>query len=169
MGILRFFALPYPKAIYLALSALALGGVVYYFDRPPVQFVNYINGFNYYSKGSLVFGVWGYSLPSFLHTFSLILLTAIVVGFNKRNRFHIYLFWFLIETLFEIGQHSIISPIITTSFQYLTIGTNNLIVKFFQKGTFDYMDLIATSLGALAGCVALEGKLLKKRGAYENQ
>ena len=135
-----------------ALSALVLGLWIYLFERP----ADSVYLFTVYSYSPdlhfSVFGVVGQWLPSLVHTYAFILLTALAVGSNTRIIVTSAMFWVLIGWLFELGQYPSISvelvEHIPAWFSRIPLLEN--VGDYFQYGTFDPMDLLATLVGALA-------------------
>ena len=135
-----------------ALSALLLGLLVYLFERP-AESVYMFAVFSYSATHHFdLFGIIGQWLPSFVHTYAFILLTVIVVGNGPRIIFISSLFWVGIGSLFEWGQHPTVSAQLVKHipdwFSGIPLLENS--VNYFQFGTFDPMDLLATLAGALA-------------------
>jgi len=86
---------------------LLLGVLVYLVDRPPDQtYFVYKTGVDISLHNTLpnLFGIIGQSLPSFSHVFSFILITAGLIAYQKKGYIIICLFWFLIDSAFELGQ-----------------------------------------------------------------
>ena len=140
------------RQILIGLSILLLGTLVYIVDRPPYQtyfvyksFVN-ISLFNTLPN---LFGFIGNSLPSFIHVFSFILITAGLLSCQKRDCITICTFWFLIDFIFELGQgyNSIVLNIIPDWFSGIPFLENTK--NYFLCGTFDFNDLIAITIGTV--------------------
>lgn len=153
--------------IIIGLLALILGALVYLTDRSPgsVYFINdEMVRLSMYTGGHRFFGRLGNHLPSFIHVFSFSLLTIGTMGFMKKqhaNAFYACLFWFAVNTLFELGQAfpvqaSALCPNWFSVFPYLE-NTGS----FFRNGTFDPWDIVSFSAGAFAAWAVFRS--LKKR------
>ena len=132
---------------------LLFGILVYLVDRPPDQtlFVDKspVNISLYHILPGL-FGIIGNSLPSFAHVFSFILITAGLIASKKRHFIIICLFWFLIDSVFELGQKfsTVFIKFIPDWFTSIPFLEN--IGNYFTRGTFSYCDMAAISIGAIA-------------------
>ena len=135
-----------------ALSALVLGLCVYLFERP-ADSVYLFTVFSFSPAHHFSFsGFIGQWLPSLVHTYAFILLTALAVGINTRVVLASATFWLLISWLFELGQYpSFASEIV----EHLPVWFSSIpllenVSGYFRYGTFDPMDLFATLAGAVA-------------------
>lgn len=135
-----------------ALSAILVGLMVYLFERPAesIYFFALVSYSTIPNYGLL--GVIGQWLPSLVHTYAFILLTVITVGNGSRVIFISSLFWMGIGWLFEVGQHPTISAQLIKNIPEWFSGIPLLenIANYFQYGTFDPLDLLATLAGAVA-------------------
>ena len=100
-------------------------------------------------------GVVGNNLPSFIHAFSFILITAGLTIYQRRHALLICLSWFLVDSAFELGQHVITetSAVIPSWFSGVLVLENTK--NYFAQGTFDLNDLIAVALGAVIAYLVL--------------
>ncbi len=92
------------------------------------------------------------ALPEFLHTYAFILLTYVVLGVgNKSHLFISVISWLVIEVLFELGQHPLISKFIdTVVFSADKVNSLESIVRnYFIHGTYDIYDLLAILLACI--------------------
>jgi hypothetical protein len=136
--------------ILIGIAGLVVGSLVYLIDRPPEQtyFVDNstinISLFNTLPK---LFGTLGNFLPDFLHVFSFILITAGLFSCTWRGYLIICLGWFFIDSAFEVfqGFNTLPLRIIPDWFEGIPFLENTR--NYFQKGTFDTIDLIAIILG----------------------
>jgi len=142
---------------------LLMGSVIYLIDRPPDQTY-------FISKSPLnitlfdsipnLFGSIGYSLPAFLHLFSFILITAGLIFWNKRAYLIICVFWFILDSAFEVGQefHDATSQIIPDWFAGIPFLENT--ETYFLHGTFDVIDLAAIAFGTMVAyfVISITGK-----------
>jgi hypothetical protein len=144
--------------ILIGLGGLLAGTMVYLIDRPPeaTYFLHFSRiKVSLYGILPNVFGVIGNSLPDFLHTFSFIMLTAGLLSWGKRGSLVICLFWFFIDLIFELFQrfNGLPLKILPGWFQGIPFLENT--ENYFRQGTFDLLDLIAITLGAVTACFVL--------------
>ena len=140
------------RQILIGLSVLLLGTLVYVVDRPPYQtYFVYNNFVNISLHNTLpnLFGFIGNSLPSFIHTFSFILITAGLFQCQKRGYITICACWFLIDVTFELGQkfNSLFLKIIPSWFESIPLLENTK--SYFFYGTFDFIDLFSITTGTV--------------------
>jgi len=138
--------------------ALVVGSLIYLVDRPPDQtyFVFSSNiGISLHNSLPNLFGSVGKSLPAFVHVFSFILLTAGLVSCQQRGFLIICLSWFLVDSVFELGQkyHAWSSRTIPDWFTGIPFLENTR--NYFLQGTFDFLDLVAITLGTVAAYFVL--------------
>jgi hypothetical protein len=141
-----------------ALSALLLGLLVYLFERP-AESVYLFSIFSYSSTQHYdLFGIIGQWLPSIVHTYAFTLLTVIAVGNGRRIILTSSIFWVGIGWLFEWGQHPTVSAQLVKHipewFSGIPLLENS--ANYFQYGTFDPVDLLASLAGALAAWVTYQ-------------
>ena len=145
--------------LLIGVAALFVGSLVYLVDRlPDHTYFIYISGLNIslYKIFPNIFGLVGNSLPSFIHVFSFILITAGFLFCQKRDCVIICLSWFLVDCAFEVGQgfHPWSSEIFPDWFEGILFLENSR--DYFVRGTFDFIDLLAIALGTVtAYCVLL--------------
>lgn len=108
-----------------------------------------------------------YSLPSFLHVYAFILFTYAVLPKQKNQLRRIFLFWLIVELLFEFGQQHDIALAVT---RYLPDWLNHsawlkTISVYFLRGTFDPVDVLFVFSGALAalGTIIWNDYVLRKK------
>jgi len=136
--------------ILIGVAGLILGSLVYLIDRPPDQ-----TYFVYFSRTNIslhntipnLFGVLGNTLPDFLHVFSFILITAGLFSCKRRGYLIICLSWFFVDSAFELCQkyNSLPLRIIPDWFEGIPFLENTR--NYFQRGTFDMVDLVAIAVG----------------------
>jgi hypothetical protein len=141
--------------ILIGLGTLTLGAMVYLTDRPPESawLIDRLSGHvSLKGGGSPVFGILGENLPAFAHVFAFSLITAALLN-TGGSGYGACVFWFTINTLFELGQArpDILAP-------FLPPGR---LIDYFTKGTFDILDILACAAGALAAAMVL--MMLEKR------
>ena len=133
----------------LAIAALVIGLFTYLLGRQPetTYFLSHWMVLPNYAALSL--GFISNHLPSFVHVYALTLLTVAALPNEATHPQFVCASWFTIESLFELGQHSYLSPliikIIPTWFDGIPFLENT--VNFFLKGTFDPIDLIWIACG----------------------
>ena len=135
----------------IGLSVLTIGALVYILDRPADQ-APILNLFISSGSSGKFFGIAGLSFPTFSHVFAFSLFTVALLGARRTAALWICLGWLVLDTGFELGQHSmaagLISPLIPAWFG--TVPILNQARDFFVLGTFDVFDLLSITLGALA-------------------
>ena len=146
------------RQILIGIAGLLVGMSVYLVDRPPDQtYFVYNSPFNIslFNTLPIIFGHIGNSLPAFIHVFSFILITASFICFQKRGYLIICLSWFLVDCAFELGQkfNSVPSKLIPDWFGRIPFFENT--ENYFLSGTFDFLDLVAITIGALIAYFAL--------------
>ena len=146
------------RQILIGLTVLLLGTLVYLIDRSPNQtyfvYKSFVN-ISLHNTLPNLFGFIGNSLPSFIHVFSFILITAGLVHCQKKGCLIICAFWFLTDIAFELGQKFKILTlkIIPDWFSGILFLENSK--KYFLSGTFDFNDLIAITFGTILAYFAL--------------
>ena len=139
-------------------TVLFIGILVYLVDRPPDQtyFVDKspVN-ISLYQILPNLYGIIGNSLPSFAHVFSFILITAGLIASKKRHFIIICSFWFLINSIFELGQKfsTMFLKFIPDWFASIPFLENT--GDYFIRGTFSYGDLAAITIGTIAAYFVL--------------
>jgi len=132
--------------VVLAMVAFAGGALVYALDRPAgstafIPAIVHISQSRYRGLGLI-----GASLPSLVHVYCFILLTAVLIRQTRRNILLTCLAWFLIEVSFEVGQLPFMSRIASRS---------DVLDVFLGGGVFDWLDLLAIGLGTTAAFVTV--------------
>lgn len=144
--------------ILIGVAALLLGTLVYLIDRPPEQtYFVYLSPINLslYKKLPNFFGAIGHSLPTFIHVFAFILITAGLTSCKKGGCILICLGWFFADIAFETGQKfsSWSANLVPAWFESIPFLENTK--NYFTHGTFDFYDIFSIALGALAGYFVL--------------
>jgi len=132
---------------------LLFGVLVYLVDRPPDQtyFVyKPVVDISLHKTLPNLFGMFGQSLPSFAHVFSFILITAGLIDYRKKGYIIICLFWFLIDSIFELGQKfdTMFIKFIPDWFASIPFLENT--GNYFVRGTFSFDDMAAITIGTIA-------------------
>jgi hypothetical protein len=138
--------------IFIGFFVLLFGTLVYLVDRSPNQiYFIYKTSINISLHNILpnLFRSIGNSLPSFVHVFSFILITAGLMHCKKRGCLIICACWFLTDVVFELGQKfkSLSSTMVPDWFSGIPFLENSK--NYFLSGTFDYSDLTAIAIGTL--------------------
>lgn len=146
------------RQILIGLTVLLLGTLVYLIDRSPDQTYFVEKSFVNISLHNILpnlFGFVGNSLPSFIHVFSFILITAGLLHWQKKGCIFICACWFIVDCTFELGQKFKLwsSKIIPDGFNGILFLENTK--TYFIRGTFDYFDLAAITLGVIAAYFVL--------------
>jgi len=156
-----------PSVLYVALAvaALFLGLLVYWLDRRPEHVYFLSHGFALAPQQHSLFGVVGNSLPTFLHVYAFILLTAAVAGSSKARLIRICAAWFVIATLFEFAQLRAVAPIIAAAVPawFARVPVLDNTAAYFLNGTFDVLDLLSIALGTVAAyfTIAITNKAVR--------
>ena len=138
--------------ILIGITVLLIGTSIYMTDRPPDQtyfvYKSFVN-ISLHNTLPNLFGIIGNSLPSFVHVFCFILLTAGFLQCQKRGCAIICACWFLTDIIFEFGQKFNLwtSKIIPDWFGGILFLENTK--NYFIRGTFDYFDLAAITVGTI--------------------
>jgi hypothetical protein len=146
--------------ILVGIGGLSLGALIYVFDRSPESYgfgVIVRDYLGFIRPHRLLFGVLADNLPSFIHVFAFSLMTAGLLGPRRKGTLLICLLWFLIDTVFEIGQglKHISLAIIPEWIKVHALPMANL-QEYFRCGTFDILDIAAALLGAWAAFMVAE-------------
>ena len=138
--------------IFIGATAFFIGILVYLVDRPPDQtyfvYKSFVNISLYHILPNL-YGIIGNSLPSFAHVFSFILITAGLIASKKSQFIIICLFWFLIDSVFELGQKfsTMFIKFIPGWFTSIPFLENTR--DYFVRGTFSFGDMAAIFIGTI--------------------
>ena len=139
------------KLLFVAAMIFTLGLLVYVFDRQPETVYFLPEWLSHQDVSSGFFGSIGGWLPTFVHVYTFILLTVAIAP-TTIKLVPVCLGWFVLECLFEFGQ-------MESAGEWLFIHTYDLFkgipvlentAYYFQKGSFDVMDLFAIAAGTLA-------------------
>ena len=138
--------------IGIGFLTLFAGLLLYLLTRPPdIYLVSFIKGSDGPHYWSLPFspGIGG-ALPSFLHVFAFSLLLGGLLTCRKTGYLIICCAWLSTNVLFELGQRYPVSAseLIPKWFEGMFILQN--MRSYFLNGTFDFFDLLASSVGAVA-------------------
>jgi hypothetical protein len=106
---------------------------------------------------SPVFGVLGGSLPSFAHVCAFALLTAALLDGGRRLNQLICFGWLAVNVAFELGQHPKLATFLANAVPawFAQIAILDKTPTYFLGGTFDPLDLLFATLGALAAYLVI--------------
>ncbi|WP_177418050.1 hypothetical protein [endosymbiont of Lamellibrachia barhami] len=97
------------------------------------------------------------AVPSFIHIYAFILLTAVVLNPSRAGLILICLGWIAIELFFEFGQHPFFAQYLTDripawfeDFPFLEVADT-----YFLTGTFDPLDVLFILFGTAAALLTL--------------
>jgi hypothetical protein len=151
----------------LGLLALVLGLAVYLTDRPVERTYFLPDDLTASVRPAGLFGMFGQWLPAFLHVYAFILLTVVVSASRDRQVIAVCAMWFVIDALFECGQHpavaSRLAALAPDWFQAIPVLENT--ASYFARGTFDPIDILFTALGAMAAYVTIRISRVQRRPA----
>jgi hypothetical protein len=141
--------------IVLAVVALLVGVLVYLLDRQPEHVYFVPQWLAKAINGDTFLGELSNYVPTFVHVFAFILLTmAIVIPLPLYRRYLIgvCVFWYALDSLFEIAQTDAIGSAIATHVPKGFAGIPFLenTATYFLTSTFDGLDLVSIGLGAMA-------------------
>lgn len=147
------FRKPAVLLVLIAITALAIGLLVYLLDRQPDRVYFLSHGLSLVHGRHPLFGVMGGYLPAFVHVYAFILLTVAIAGSSNTRLLRICTLWFVIAALFESGQHPLLAPRIAAALPawFARVPVLDNTAAFFLKGTFDLLDLLSIALGTVAG------------------
>ncbi|MGE5240659.1 MAG: Ig-like domain-containing protein [Bacteroidota bacterium] len=155
-----------PSSLHVLISTVALffGLLVYLCDRQPEHVYFLSHGLVPAHGPHPLFGVVGNFLPTFVHVYVFILLTAAVAGSTRARLIRICAAWFVIASVFEVAQHpeisSIIAAVVPAWFARIPVLDNT--AAYFRDGTFDVLDLLSIALGTVAAYLTV---MLTRNGA----
>jgi len=136
----------------LAILALAIGLLIYLADRPAGRALLIPAAWSWHG-GTRLFGSAGAWLPSALHPFAFILLSAAVWP-RRAAIAGPCLTWWAIDAVAECTQH----PALSVPLVSLWASTPGLDVfaRYAERGTFDIADLAALTAGTLVAALVLK-------------
>jgi len=140
-----------PAALTVAgLAALGIGILLYASDRDPAGVYAWPASLPRPDRASGRLGAVGGCLPSFVHTYALIMLLAAAARPSRAGLRALCLAWGLVEALAECGQHprlaALIARRVPASWSEWPLLENA--VPYFARGTFDPLDLGSILAGA---------------------
>lgn len=141
----------------ITIITLCIGVLVYVFDRQ-AEFVYFLPSWmSLYCEECGFFGSIGNYLPTFIHAYVFILLTAVVAVPYIVRLIPVCLAWIVIDSVFEIAQLGLIAKWIgnhtPTWFNDIPLLENTS--SYFLLGTFDIFDLLSIVAGTIAAYVTV--------------
>ena len=141
--------------ISLAVVALSLGVFVYLLDRQPENVYFIPQWLANAVTGDSFLGTLGNFVPTFVHVYAFILLTMAIIFPVQQFRHYLVpvcMFWFLVDSIFEIAQLDAIAKFIARNTPHWFDGIPFLenTANYFLAGTFDVLDIVSIGVGALA-------------------
>lgn len=148
-----------PKVLQIsaAIGALCLGVLVYVFDRQ-AEYTYFLPGWlSLESQIGGFFGNIGNHLPTFIHVYAFILLTAVVAVPSSAKLIPVCLAWFSLDSLFEIAQLNPVAQWIGshTPVWFSGIPFLDNTADYFLMGTFDVFDLLSIAAGTLVAYLTI--------------
>ena len=132
-------------------------------DRHPASVYFIPDWFTLANNLTPIFGEIGNYLPTFIHVYVFILLTAVIVAASPAQIILICASWFAIDSFFEVAQITPFAQWIVghtpSWFSGLPFLENTS--TYFQAGTFDILDLVSIAIGTIAAYLTI------KRGSQE--
>jgi hypothetical protein len=138
------------RLLWPALLALAIGVVVYLYDRGGTAY--FVPAWLTRDAPLPIFGAVGKHLPTFVHTFAFIVITAVALWPWPRLLPAICAAWVAIECAFEFGQAQPLGERLAAATPWWFDGVPFLEAAptYFTSGTFDWLDVLAIGLGAMS-------------------
>lgn len=146
------------RPIVAGTAALILGVLVYLTVRNPDALLLFqgmgLDTFRYEPTGLFFVPFWGV-LPDFLHAFAFALITAGALGRNPSTHAPVCLFWFVINTVFELGQKFPGQAMALIPDAWMSATPIQWASVYVNKGTFDPFDILAFAAGSIAAFALL--------------
>lgn len=119
-------------------------------------------------SGRHLFGAVGLWLPSFVHPLAFSLFSAALLAPRRRGWYGACAFWFVVNAVFEIGQHPQVRGPLTDAMRG-AFGRGRIeraLENYFLRGTFDVGDLVAAALGAALAAGILHGLRVHRKNPH---
>jgi hypothetical protein len=138
--------------VALALLALTTGVFVYLLDRPAGSAELIPAVLQLSTDEGRAFGPSGDWLPSLVHVYAFILLTAAVMRPSPRNLLLVCTGWLVIEAFFELIQHPAVTQLLVDQASSWSgrLPVLATLHDYAVSGAFDPMDLVGLALGVVA-------------------
>lgn len=140
------------ELLAIAFGALCIGVLVYVLDRQAESVYFLPDWLSLHTQAGSVFGSIGDYLPTFIHTYTFILLTVVVAVPAIAKLIPVCLAWLIVDTLFEVAQIEAIAQWIAghTPGWFNGIPFLENTADYFLMGTFNALDLLSIVIGTLA-------------------
>jgi hypothetical protein len=101
-------------------------------------------------------------LPSFTHVYAFSLVTATFLTPARRAMPTACVSWWAIDSMFELGQHPALAPMIAAALPgwFAEVPLLDHAASYFLDGTFDVCDMLAVTAGALVAALTLRVTLV---------
>lgn len=154
-NIINLYKRPEAVQMVIALFVLCIGGLVYLLDRQPGSIYFIPEWLSLTDKPGSIFGQLGNYLPTFIHVYVFILLTAAISSFPALP---ICIAWLVIDSLFELAQFTPVAKWITENTPNWFAGIPFLenTGNYFLFGTFDVSDMFSIFVGAVAAYLTIK-------------
>jgi hypothetical protein len=146
-----------------ALLVLVSGALIYFFGRPAGTAFMLPAAITFFKAGPSALGdVLNGSWPAFAHAFVFSVLSCLVLPRRRLWAAWACSGWFVIECLFEIGQHPALSPWLAASLRGTFDGVPVLdhLPAYFARGVFDVYDIAFAGGGSLFAWLLVSRVLL---------
>jgi hypothetical protein len=137
--------------LWIAVVMLSVGILIYALDRAGTTY--FVPTWLAREAGPAVFGTLGAHLPTFIHPFAFVLITAVALRPWPRLLPAICVGWFVIESAFEFGQRAPLGERIAamTPAWFADLPVLEAVPAYFARGTFDPLDILSIGLGVIGG------------------
>jgi len=154
------------RQIIIGSVMLLVGTLVYIIDRPPEHTYFVFNNpvsISLFKTLPNLFGVIGNTLPSFVHVFAFILITAGMIACRKRGYLIICLSWLTLNVVFEFGQkfNTFFSSLVPAWFSKFPFLENT--ANYFSRGTFDQADIASAMIGSALAYLVLIATMYERK------
>jgi len=150
--------------VAIAAVVLASGAAIYVFGRPPGTAYMLPADWTFFRGGASGVVDWlSRSWPTFAHAFSFSVLTCLVLPRRMAFVTAACLGWFLLECLFEVGQHPAVAPSLAAALTGVFVGVPVLdhLPAYFRRGFFDPADIAFAAAGSLLAWVVARRALVR--------
>ena len=150
----------------IATSALCIGALVYVFDRQLESVYFLSKSLSLSSPAVNLFGNVGNYLPTFIHVYAFILLTAACLNASQKQLIYICVTWLFIDLLFEVTQLEPVAQWIASGVANRFDGVLVLenITPYFLHGVFDISDIYSIAAGAVAAYLTIQYMIILDKG-----
>jgi len=150
--------------IIFAVLVLTIGVLVYLLDRPSTSAYLVPDSWELGKGLPPVFGLIGYQLPTFAHTFAFTLLTSALLEPWRWSAAAACAGWWAVGSLFEIAQRdawaTAIAARVPAWFADWPLLDN--VADYFVVGQFDWLDLVSICAATVCALIVIQ---LSHRGS----